>query len=62
MDLALNNLQRLICYKIQPTNQLYVWIMIAWSYYCLPRIINVYYLLQIIGIMSTLNKQTNDSY
>ena len=26
MDLALNNLQRLICHKTQPTNHIYIYI------------------------------------
>ena len=29
MDLALNNLQKLICHKIQPTNQLKLFIMMS---------------------------------
>ena len=37
MDLALNNLQRLICHKIQPTNQPLILLVIVYKMLVLDR-------------------------
>ena len=46
MDLALNNLQRLICHKTQPTNQIKIWFcfFVLW-HINLHRLFNVEYIL-----------------